>query len=230
MRRLRVGLAQINPTVGDYQGNLERILHYIRMAEREGVDIVAFPELALPGYPPEDLLLKPSFIADGVEALDALAREVGDIVVVVGPEPEAMARALEGTGARLAVNPAPEAGQAGSIVTGIAALSAGTRAAIVVLGDQPGLPPEILPRLVETFTRTGRPVVAPRYLDGTGTPVLFAAGVFPELAALTGDRGARAVLERDPERVAWVPFDIPRPADLDTPEDWERLAPPGGVH
>jgi NAD+ synthase (glutamine-hydrolysing) len=84
MRRLRVGLAQINPTVGDYQGNLERILHYIRMAEREGVDIVAFPELALPGYPPEDLLLKPSFIADGVEALDALAREVGDIVVVVG--------------------------------------------------------------------------------------------------------------------------------------------------
>jgi molybdenum cofactor cytidylyltransferase len=72
--------------------------------------------------------------------------------------------------------------------------------------------------------------VAPRYLDGTGTPVLFAASVFPELARLTGDRGARAVLERVPERVALVPFDIPRPADLDTPEDWERLAGGSGVH
>lgn len=153
-----------------------------------------------------------------------------DIVVVVGPEPEAMARALEGSGARLVVNPAPGAGQASSIVAGISALRPGTRAAVIVLGDQPGLPPEILPRLVETFSLTGRPVVAPRYLDGAGTPVLFAASVFPELAALTGDRGARGVLERVPERVAWVPLDIPRPADLDTPEDWERLARAGGVH
>jgi molybdenum cofactor cytidylyltransferase len=163
--------------------------------------------------------------------VDLVARAgLDDVVVVVGPEPEAMARALEGTGVRLVVNPAPEAGQASSIAAGIAALRSGTRAAIIVLGDQPALPPEILARLVETFNLTGQPVVAPRYLDGTGTPVLFAASVFPELARLTGDRGARAVLERVPERVALVPFDIPRPADLDTPEDWERLAGGSGVH
>ncbi len=84
MRRLRVALAQINPTVGDYQGNLERILRCIRLAEEQGADLVAFPELALPGYPPEDLLLKPSFVADGLEALDALAKEVRDTAAVVG--------------------------------------------------------------------------------------------------------------------------------------------------
>ncbi len=84
MRTLRVGLAQVNPTVGDYEGNVELILRYLRLAEEHGVDVVAFPELALPGYPPEDLLLKPSFISDGIEALHTLASHVGETVAVVG--------------------------------------------------------------------------------------------------------------------------------------------------
>ena len=62
MRRLRVALAQINTTVGDFAGNTEKILKSVAEARSLGVDIVAFSELAICGYPPEDLLLKPQFI------------------------------------------------------------------------------------------------------------------------------------------------------------------------
>ena len=59
---LRVALAQINVTVGDLEGNAQKILAYMQQAPAAGAHIVCFPELALTGYPPEDLLLKPQFI------------------------------------------------------------------------------------------------------------------------------------------------------------------------
>ena len=62
MRKLRIGLAQINTTVGDFQGNTRKILEYISEARYLGVDLLTFPELAVCGYPPEDLLFKPHFI------------------------------------------------------------------------------------------------------------------------------------------------------------------------
>jgi NAD+ synthase (glutamine-hydrolysing) len=80
----RLALAQINSTVGDLAGNRDRILESVRCAEQLGADLVGFPELALTGYPPEDLLLKPSFIRDNLQVLDELARATGDIVVVLG--------------------------------------------------------------------------------------------------------------------------------------------------
>src|SRR2546425_8704967 len=62
MRRFRVGLGQINPTVGDFEGNVQKIVEAIERARALGCQLVAFPELAVPGYPPEDLLFKPAFI------------------------------------------------------------------------------------------------------------------------------------------------------------------------
>jgi molybdenum cofactor cytidylyltransferase len=72
----------------------------------------------------------------------------------------------------------------------------------------------------------GKTIAAPRYADGLGNPVLFAASVFPELLALPGDRGARAVVERDPSRLAVVDIRSSMPRDIDTPEDYERLSTP----
>ncbi|MGQ9733926.1 MAG: NAD+ synthase [Candidatus Bipolaricaulia bacterium] len=82
--RLRIGLAQINPTVGDLEGNARKIQDYIARAGEEGVELLAFPELALTGYPPEDLLLKPSFISANLEALAQLVEEIRGITVVLG--------------------------------------------------------------------------------------------------------------------------------------------------
>ena len=81
---LRVALAQINPTVGDIRGNARKISESIARARDEGAALVVFPELALTGYPPEDLLLKTSFLDAADEALQELAGQTHDIVAVVG--------------------------------------------------------------------------------------------------------------------------------------------------
>ena len=81
---LRLALCQANLPVGDLAGNVERIRHGIRHARDRGSDLVLFPELALTGYPPEDLLLKASFVREAAEAAGALAAEVTGIVAVVG--------------------------------------------------------------------------------------------------------------------------------------------------
>ena len=64
MTTLRIALVQINQTGGDLGGNVEKILSGMETARKNRADIVAFPELAICGYPPEDLLLKPGFVAD----------------------------------------------------------------------------------------------------------------------------------------------------------------------
>lgn len=81
---MRAGLAQINPTVGDIDGNARLILDYAEKARSAGCDLVLFPELALTGYPPEDLLLKPAFITDNLAAIKQLARKMTGIVAIVG--------------------------------------------------------------------------------------------------------------------------------------------------
>ncbi len=84
MRTLRIALAQINPTVGDFEGNVSKIIGYIEESGKAGAQIVVFPELSITGYPPEDLLLKPQFIEDNLEALKKVQKKVKDIITIVG--------------------------------------------------------------------------------------------------------------------------------------------------
>jgi NAD+ synthase (glutamine-hydrolysing) len=84
---VKIALAQINPTVGDFAGNTRKILEYALRAGRLGVDLVAFPELAVCGYPPADLLEKAAFIARAGQAVDEIARwtaESGRPAIVCG--------------------------------------------------------------------------------------------------------------------------------------------------
>lgn len=151
---------------------------------------------------------------------------IRQVLVVAPPEHEALARALDGLEVRFAVNPTPEAGQGSSVSVGVRALAAGTTAVLIALGDQPSVPAEVIPALLEALKRPGKCIAAPRYTDGLGNPVLFTASVFPELLVLAGDRGARAVVELDPSRLAQVDIGFPMPRDIDTPEDYESLSPP----
>ena len=84
MHKVRLGLCQIDVSVGDIDGNLKKILKYINTARDNRVDIVSFPELTLTGYPPEDLLLKPSFIDDNLAALEEVRKASRSITVIVG--------------------------------------------------------------------------------------------------------------------------------------------------
>jgi molybdenum cofactor cytidylyltransferase len=155
-----------------------------------------------------------------------LAAGMKQVLVVVGPQHEAIGKVLEGLDVQLVVNPAPEAGQGSSVSAGIRALPQGTEAALIALGDQPDLSTDVIKKLLEALKSPGKRIAAPRYADGLGNPVLFAAEVFAELLVLPGDRGARAVVEKDPSRLAVVDIASPMPGDLDTPEDYERLSTP----
>ena len=84
MRPFRMAMVQMNPTVGDLDGNVRRIIGWLREAKKATPDLVAFPELAITGYPPEDLLLKPQFVADNRRALNEVIRACRDCVAVVG--------------------------------------------------------------------------------------------------------------------------------------------------
>ncbi len=84
MARLRIAACQIDTRVGDLDGNVERILDAYRVAAGAGADIAAFPELAITGYPPDDLLLKPGFVTANLEARREVAAQTGDCVAIVG--------------------------------------------------------------------------------------------------------------------------------------------------
>jgi len=84
MRTLRIALAQIDCTVGDLEGNVDKICEYIEKAKALEADLVAFPEMAIPGYPPEDLLLKPQFAQDNLLALQKVVKQTKGITAIVG--------------------------------------------------------------------------------------------------------------------------------------------------
>jgi molybdenum cofactor cytidylyltransferase len=152
-----------------------------------------------------------------------LAAGLDPLIVVTGTEDRAIRAALGDLDVIVVVNLHPEAGQAGSVKVGIAAVPADAPAALIALGDQPFVPGEVIVALLEARVRAGRAIVAPRYREGRGNPVLFSREVFVELVEISGDQGARAVLERDPSRVTLVDVDLPMPQDLDTPEDYAKL-------
>jgi NAD+ synthase (glutamine-hydrolysing) len=81
---LRIALAQVNPTVGDIDGNAALVAEWIGRARDRGADLVLLPELVISGYPPEDLLLKPHFLAACEDAVEALAQQVDGIVAMIG--------------------------------------------------------------------------------------------------------------------------------------------------
>jgi NAD+ synthase (glutamine-hydrolysing) len=83
-RRLRIAMAQLNTTVGDFEGNLRKMLEALKRAKALGADLLAFPELAVCGYPPEDLLFKPRFIAENRRHLEKLVGASAGITIIAG--------------------------------------------------------------------------------------------------------------------------------------------------
>ncbi|HWY69537.1 MAG TPA: NAD+ synthase [Terriglobales bacterium] len=81
---MKIALGQINPTVGDFCGNAAKIIEYSHRAKAQGADLILFPELAICGYPPRDLVEKPSFVTQNAETLERIANETDGIAVICG--------------------------------------------------------------------------------------------------------------------------------------------------
>jgi len=169
---------------------------------------------------------------DGVplvrRAHDSLAEVVDSVFVVVGAEAPAVSQALESTKATIIVNPDWADGLSTSIRRGIAAVPIDAEAVIVALGDEPEVDARIAVELIATWKNTGRPIVAARYQGVQSHPVLFDRSVFAELSTIEGDVGAKSVIYRSAERVAFVDVASARPIDVDVPEDLRRLRKPIG--
>lgn len=81
---IRIAMCQINPIVGDLKGNKDKILDYLQKAESYDADIICFPELAITGYPPEDLILKPHFVRENINMIEELSKDVSEVIVICG--------------------------------------------------------------------------------------------------------------------------------------------------
>jgi molybdenum cofactor cytidylyltransferase len=152
----------------------------------------------------------------------ALAWGPLEVVVVVPPDTFALAGALAGLPARLVGNPQWTAGMGTSLAAGVAALGPAAQAALILLGDSPGVDPGIIAALVAAYQTTGQPIAVPFYGGEPGPPTLFARSMFPDLLRLQGDTGGRLIVRHYPDHVARV--DLPAtacPPDIDTPEDYQ---------
>ena len=81
---MKIALGQINPTVGDFCGNSAKIVEYTRRAKQRGAELILFPELAICGYPPRDLVEKPSFVAENRDTLEKIAKQTNGISMICG--------------------------------------------------------------------------------------------------------------------------------------------------
>ena len=154
-----------------------------------------------------------------------LASSLDNVILVIGHEADAVRAAVAGLPVDVVFNPDAALGQSTSVRAGLAALAPETEAALFILGDQPGVDPRVIDALIAAWRESGAPVVAPHYEDGIGNPVLFDRRVFPELAALDGDTGARPVVRAHAKSGALLEVSVagPAPPDIDTEADYAAL-------
>jgi molybdenum cofactor cytidylyltransferase len=146
------------------------------------------------------------------------------VIVVLGYRADEVATALRlPEGARTMVNTDFARGQSTSLRAGIREVSPTSRAAVVLLGDQPGVSPGVVRALIDEYEKDPGPVVQATYGGRAGHPVLLDRRVWPEIEALEGDTGARDLLDRHPEWVTTIEVGGELPPDVDTWEDYERI-------
>jgi CTP:molybdopterin cytidylyltransferase MocA len=210
-------MSEPKPAAGG-QGRSDPGFHY-------GVVILAAGPSTRMGSPKQLLMVdgKPLLVR-AVEA--ALASPAWPVVVVLGANAEQIRPVLAPFPVLLTDNPAWAEGMAASIRAGITTLREFSRhldAAVIALCDQPAFSAATIAQLVAAQRSTGRSIVAARYAGRVGAPALFLREHFSALAGLTGEEGARSLLNDAPERVAAV--DLPELAvDLDTPGDYAAAA------
>lgn len=149
---------------------------------------------------------------------------VDEIVLVLGHAAEEIREALSlPPNARTLVNAHFAEGQSTSLRAGIGALDPGVEAALVLLGDQPGVSPAAVRAVIAASRAGSAPIVRARYSGHPGHPVLFAREIWREVCESTADRGARGLIASRPDLVTFVDLKDEPPPDVDTWDDYARL-------
>jgi molybdenum cofactor cytidylyltransferase len=154
----------------------------------------------------------------------ACGSRVEKVVVILGSDHELILHRVRWGRARVVVNPDHAAGMSSSLRTGLAALDSDVESAVVILGDQPGISPQLVDRILDVHADRRRPAAALSVHGLLQPPVVLRRELWAELTALSGDTGARGFLRAHPELVAPLVVDAEAEhlADIDTPDDWRR--------
>jgi molybdenum cofactor cytidylyltransferase len=146
------------------------------------------------------------------------------VVVVVGHESAAVRFALTGLDVFFVVNPDFAEGQSTSLIAGIDAAAHSADAVVILLGDQPGIDPGAIDRLIEARRDRGASIAMAEYGGQRSHPILFGSELFDEIRGIKGDRGARDLIRRHSDDVVPVPGGFDEvPLDVDTDEAYARL-------
>jgi molybdenum cofactor cytidylyltransferase len=154
----------------------------------------------------------------------ALTLEPSEMIVVVRPDLPAIEAALGDLPLTCVPNPRYMDGIGTSLAVGVKSLAESTQAVLVMLGDEPAVPSNIVRILVDAYLREHKPITIPTYGSQPGPPTLFSRSLFMELSTLEGDTGGRQLIARHPDLVCRAPFpEQARPRDIDTQEDYGPL-------
>ena len=156
--------------------------------------------------------------------VDRLLRSRADgVLVVLGCRADEVWTSLADRPIRFVLNPVYAQGMLSSVRAGVATLSPDATAALVCLGDQPLVDPDVVDRLIETHRETGAGIVLPTFNGKRGHPALISLRYRDEILALSGDPGLKAVMRGHPEDTVEVAVDMPEIlSDIDTPEDYQK--------
>jgi molybdenum cofactor cytidylyltransferase len=150
--------------------------------------------------------------------------ELEPIIVVLGHEADQIAASVDLSQVQTIFNPEYRTGQSSSVRAAVAALPPDIDAVLFLLGDQPLVEPAVIERLTFAYYQDQPLIVQPKYREGRGNPVMISRSLFGALAELTGDTGARPLIEQHRDQVRLVDVsEHSRPDDIDTHEDYERI-------
>jgi len=153
----------------------------------------------------------------------ALDAGLSPVLVVVGHEAERVQEAVAGLDCRPVLNPDHAQGVRVSLQTGVRALPEGVAAAVVLLADMPFVTAAMVRAVADRYRAGGAPLVVSEYGDVNAPPTLYDRALFPELLAMSGEGCGKQVVRRHREEAAVVPWPEAALADVDVPEDYERI-------
>ncbi len=151
------------------------------------------------------------------------ATGLDELIVVLGRAADEIREQVDLGAARVVENPVFTEGCSSSYKAGLAALNPKSQALMIILGDQPGILPEVIDRMAEEWRRTESLISLCSYDGRKGHPMIFAQSMFEQLATLHGDKAAWKLVDANAALVHEVQFNLPFPDDINTAADFERL-------
>jgi len=179
------------------------------------------------GQPKQLLPYRGTTLLEWVVSQARQSHALDEVVVVLGRAADEVRKRVDFGGATVVDNPVFGEGCASSYRSGIGAIDAKSDAIMILLGDQPGVGPEIIDQVAEVFRGRTNQIVLASYRGRNGHPMLFAKPLFDRLVDLHGDKAAWKLVDAHPDLIGLAEIDRPFPEDINTQADFERISGAG---